>query len=133
MEPNEYEEQIRLHLAAIARRAAGPEVVDALLAHARVARSPASVDGAVRAARLLCEHDALEHGGTLVRALRSGADTLIRRPAMALPLAEEAVSLARGLGGPPLIVSLATLSRVLRAAGKTAEADAAEAEAESLS
>ncbi|WP_030450952.1 hypothetical protein [Herbidospora cretacea] len=133
MEPNEYEEQIRLHLAAIARRAAGPEVVDALLAHARVVRSPASVDGAVRAARLLREHDRLEHEATLVRALRSGADTLIRRPAMALPLAEEAVTLARGLGGPSLVVSLATLSRVLRAAGRTAEAEAAEAEAESLS
>ncbi|WP_157518567.1 hypothetical protein [Herbidospora mongoliensis] len=108
-------------------------MVDALLAHARVARSPASVDGAVRAARSLCERDAYEHSGTLVRALRSGADTLIRRPGIALPLAEEAVSVARGLGGPPLIVSLATLSRVLRAAGRVADADAAEAEAESLS
>ncbi len=133
MNSNDYEEQVRLHLAAIARGAAGTEVVDALLAHARVSRSPASVDGAVRAARTLCERDALEHGTTLVRALRSGADTLIRRPASALPLAEEAVSLARDLGGPPLIVSLATLSRVLRAAGRGAEADAAEAEAESLS
>ncbi|GAB1824510.1 hypothetical protein [Herbidospora sp. RD11066] len=127
MNSNEYEEQARLHLAAIARGAAGAEVVDALLAHARVARSPASVDGAVRAARTLSDP------GTLVRALRSGADTLIRRPGMALPLAEEAVSLARDLGGPPLIVSLATLSRVLRAAGRVADAKAAEAEAESLS
>jgi tetratricopeptide (TPR) repeat protein len=112
-----------------------------LLAYARVLRNtrrrqralPVLAE-AVAISRELSEGDALEYGGLLARALRELADYLTKygQAGDALPLAEEAVALARISDGGALVVALYAYARVLRALGRHEEAAACEAEAEAV-
>ncbi|HEX4814419.1 MAG TPA: hypothetical protein VFV66_16885 [Nonomuraea sp.] len=72
-----------------------------------------------------------EHAELLARCLLTGARQLLRRRRAleALPLAEEAVTLTRPVGGAPLTVSLHCLATALEALRRHDEAATALAEA----
>lgn len=89
---------------------------------------------AVAHSRELARGDPIEHTGLLVRSLRTCVRLLLarRRAAESLPLAEEAVALARRLGEGHLVQALACLSDALTAEGRHMEARAALTEADLL-
>ncbi|MFI6292252.1 hypothetical protein ACIBEJ_11755 [Nonomuraea sp. NPDC050790] len=124
---------------AIQRGTVGAEAVEGLLAYAR-SRSRwgrAGVDSALEAvamSRVLAARDPAAHTGLLVRSLRTAATMMLgrRRPVRALPLAQEAVGLARPAGGAPLVVCLVTLAEILNALQRHAEAAEAMNEADKI-
>ncbi|GAA0912788.1 hypothetical protein [Nonomuraea longicatena] len=118
----------------VRREAVGAASVEGLLAYAMSRPRWAALRGARRAvamARDLAAADPQAYTGLLSRALRTTAGLLLRRrrPEEALPLAEEAVVLARRAGGAPLVVSLACLAQVLEALDRYGEAAAASSQA----
>jgi hypothetical protein len=117
----------------VRRQAVGAASVEGLLAYAMSRPRWAALRGARRAvamARDLAAADPQAYTGLLSRALRTTAGLLLRRrPQEALPLAEEAVVLARRAGGAPLVVSLALLAKVLEALDRYGEAAAASSQA----
>jgi phosphatidylserine/phosphatidylglycerophosphate/cardiolipin synthase-like enzyme len=112
---------------ALRRSTTGVEAVEGLLAYAQTQRPRArglrSAERAVSMSRALVARD-VEHTPLLVRALRTAARLHLRRrrPADALPPAEESVALARGAGGAPLVMSLACLADVYEALQRYGEA-----------
>ncbi|WP_157245960.1 hypothetical protein [Nonomuraea typhae] len=84
--------------------------------------------------RILAARDPIAHSCLLAKSLRTAATLLLlrRRPAQALPLAEESVALARGTGGAPLVVSLVCLAEILNALHRYGEAADAIAEADKV-
>ncbi|MEV0199268.1 hypothetical protein [Nonomuraea sp. NPDC050691] len=119
-------------------RRGAPEVaaVEGLLAyaHTRWRGSRARVRGvreAVERSRALAGLDPLAHTPLLVRSLRAAARVMLGhgRPGEALPYALEAVALARPLGGPALVMCLATLTETYEALHRYSEAAAAAREA----
>ncbi|NUW31024.1 hypothetical protein HTZ77_06260 [Nonomuraea sp. SMC257] len=89
------------------------------------------VGEAVGRSRALAGRDPLTHTPLLVRSLRSAARVMLGcgRPGEALPYALEAVALARPLGGPALVMCLATLTEAYEALNRYSEAAAAAREA----
>ncbi|MFD1933985.1 MULTISPECIES: hypothetical protein [Nonomuraea] len=113
------------------------DAVEGLLAYAATQRgfgggAMRSVERAIADARVLAARDPVAYAGLLARALRTGARHLMSRgsPAMALPLAEEALGLARSIGGAPLVMALGCTAEVLTALGRKEEAFMLLAEAE---
>ncbi|MFI9560152.1 hypothetical protein [Nonomuraea endophytica] len=124
---------------AIRRGTVGAEAVEGLLAYAqsRSGWGRAGVRSALEAvamSRVLATRDPAAHTGLLARSLRTAATMLLRRrrPARALPLAKEAVSLARASGGAPLVVSLVALAEILNSLQRYAEAAEAMTEADKI-
>ena len=123
---------------ALGRTSTPVRAVEGLLAYAqtqrrwgRPARGALSSAGqAVSLSRDLAAHSPA-HTLLLVRALRTTARLHLERgqPAEALPLAEEAVALARRLGGDPLVISLEALARIYDSLQRYGEATSAIAEA----
>lgn len=122
---------------AARRNAAGVEAVEGLLAYAQTQARGTFGRGAARSAReavaisrQLAARDPTEFIPLLSRSLCVHARLLKRRPAEALPIAEEAVMLTRSLGGGPLVLALSCLADILTALGRQGEAAAAIAEAD---
>lgn len=118
----------------------GVEAIEGLLAFAqtrpRWSRSTA-LNGfreAIARARMLADESPREHTELLVRCLRTTARQLLSwgRSTEALPMAQEAVAVARSIGGAPLIASLHTLAAVYEAEHHYSEAAAALAEADAI-
>ncbi|WP_327091045.1 hypothetical protein OIE66_10595 [Nonomuraea sp. NBC_01738] len=121
---------------AIRRGTVGAEAVEGLLAYASTRSrwgggALKNAREAVEMSRTLAAADPPAYTPLLARALRTSATLLLRRrrPARALPAAQESVALARAAGGAPLIVSLACLADVLTALHRYGEAAEAMAEA----
>ncbi|GAA2359650.1 hypothetical protein [Nonomuraea africana] len=115
------------------------DAVEGLLAYAATqrrfgGRAARHVERAIAEARELAARDPVAHTGLLARALREGAGQHLARgsPARALPLAEEALGLARGLGGAPLAVALRCAAEVLTALDRKDDALSLLKEAERL-
>ncbi|MET9336211.1 hypothetical protein [Nonomuraea sp. NPDC003804] len=105
------------------------DAVEGLLAYAATQRgfggaAMRTTERAIAGARVLAARDPVTYTGLLVRALRAGCGLLMSRgrPARALPLAEEALELARSLGGAPLVMALGCTAEVLTALGRKEEA-----------
>ncbi|GAA2675728.1 MULTISPECIES: hypothetical protein [Nonomuraea] len=105
------------------------DAVEGLLAYAATqrrfgGRAVRNVERAIAGARGLAARDPVAHTGLLVRALREGARLRLARgdPARALPMAEESLGLARGLGGAPLAMTLHCVADVLTALDRKDEA-----------
>jgi hypothetical protein len=92
------------------------------------------VDEAVARSRALAERCPGEHTELLAHCLRTSAKLLLkrRRAVEALPPAEEAVTLTRAAGGPPLMLSLHVLAAVLEDLRRYSEAAALAAEADKI-
>ncbi|GAA4070005.1 hypothetical protein [Nonomuraea soli] len=121
------------------RTSARVDAVEGLLAYAstqsRWSRQAIErVWEAVALSRELARTDPGAHTALLARSLRTAARLMLRRrrPDDALPSAEEAVRLARAVGGAPLILALGCLSEVLTALGRHEEAAVAMIEADKL-
>ncbi|MEU0565677.1 hypothetical protein ABZ297_09820 [Nonomuraea sp. NPDC005983] len=121
---------------ATRRSTTGVEQVEGLLAYAQT--QPRWGQGAMKNAmkavslsRDLAARDPAEHTQLLVRSLRTTARLLLRRRRAeeALPLALEAVALARPARGAPLVTCLSTLAEVYEALQRFGEAAEAATEA----
>lgn len=122
---------------AARRNAAGVEAVEGLLAYAqtqargRFGGAAKSVREAVAISRELAARDPALFIPLLARSLCAKARLVARRrPAEALPVAEEAVMLTRSVGGGPLVLALGCLADILTALGHHAAAANALAEAD---
>ncbi|MEV4169791.1 tetratricopeptide repeat protein [Nonomuraea sp. NPDC049709] len=93
-----------------------------------------SASEAIARSRVLAGKSPEEHTELLSRCLRTTAKLLLKRgkATEALPLAQEAVALARSVGGGPLVVSLMCLARVFEALHRYSEAAATMAEADRI-
>ena len=115
---------------AIRRGTTGVEQVEGLLAYAATQSRRAALKSAREAVALSRN---VSNPLLLARALRTAATLLLpRRPAEALPLAQEAVSLCQPCGGAPLVVSLTCLANTLNALHRYGEAAEVMAAAEKL-
>ncbi|WP_336205718.1 hypothetical protein [Nonomuraea sp. LPB2021202275-12-8] len=123
---------------ALRRSSTAVQAVEGLLAYAQTQRrwgrgAIRSADRAIAMSRALAA-EAPEHLPLLARALRTGARVHLgrRRPADALPLAEEAVDLARKPGGGLLLASLRTLAETYEALQRYGDAAALLSEVDEL-
>ncbi|MFI9590200.1 hypothetical protein [Nonomuraea sp. NPDC052265] len=89
---------------------------------------------AIAQSRALAARFPAEHTGLLVHCLRSTAGLLLdrSRAVEALPMAQEAVALSRGLGGGHLAVSLYRLAEAYEALHRYSDAAEALAEADQI-
>ncbi|MEV0158761.1 tetratricopeptide repeat protein [Nonomuraea fuscirosea] len=91
-----------------------------------------SASQAIARSRALARKSPGEYTELLARCLRTTAKLQLRwgRATEALPLAQEAVAVARPIGGGPLVLSLVCLATALEALHRYSEAAATMAEAE---
>ncbi|MFG1942937.1 hypothetical protein [Nonomuraea sp. NPDC048826] len=118
---------------ALRRSTARVDAVEGLLAYAATRSARAALREVSRAVSMSREivAERPEHTSLLVRALivEAGLHLRRRRPADALPVAEESVALARREGGAPLARSLIALAAAYEALQRYSEAAEASAEA----
>ncbi|KAB8192281.1 hypothetical protein FH608_026735 [Nonomuraea phyllanthi] len=116
------------------------EAIEGLLAYAQTRSSRwggaalKRLSEAVARSRALDARAPGQHTALLARSLLAKARLLLERnrAGEALPLAEEAVALAREVGGPLLVMALSRLAATLEALHRYSEAAATIAEADQL-